>query len=207
MAIIALNTSKLPITDKLVKGQEIITKSTGNPAVPGNAASLAAFSNAQADLLAQNEAWENNRLSGVQLQTSLQNALASWNTMLNGLAGVTENATQGDAEKIQSAGFAIRATPSPRPPLEAPTGLLARTNGAPGVTRLNWNPLDGARFYIVQQNPNPMLENGWVQVATSTKARCETEGVEPGTEMWYRVAAADSDGQGPWSAPTCRPVM
>jgi hypothetical protein len=207
MAIIVTNTSRLPITDKLVKGQDIITKSTNNPAVPGNGAALTTFSNAQADLQAANADYEASRQNCMQKQAARENALAGWNTALNGLAGVTENATQGDAEKILSAGFDVRAPRTPKPPLGAPTDVLAQTNGAPGVTKLNWSPMDGARLYVIQQNPNPTQENGWVQAATSTKSRCETDGVQPGTEMWYRVAGVDGDGQGPWSAPTCRPVM
>ena len=207
MAIIALNTSKLPFPTKLVKGQDIITKSTGNPNVPGNAAAVTAFSNAQADLLAANAEYEANRQAGLQLQSAREDALASWNTALTGLAGVTENATQGDATKILSAGFDIRGAATPKPPLGAPTDVLAQTNGSPGVTKLSWSPLDGVRLYIIQQNLNPALENGWTQVATSTKARCETNGVAPGTVMWYRVAGVDTEGQGPWSAPACRPVM
>ena len=207
MAIIALNTSKLPFADKLVKGQDIITKSTGNPGVPGNAAAVTAFSNAQTDLQAANADYEANRQAGLQLQSARDDALLAWNTALNGLAGVTENATQGDATKILSAGFDIRAAVTPKPPLGAPTNLLAQTNGSPGVTKLSWTPLDGVRLYLIQQNPNPMTESGWTQVATSTKARCETNGVEPGNDMWYRVAGVDSTGQGPWSAPAARPVM
>lgn len=50
MSTIAINVSGLPLVDKLVKGQDIITKSTNNPAVPGNATLLAAFVTAQEDL-------------------------------------------------------------------------------------------------------------------------------------------------------------
>ena len=49
MSTIAINVSGLPLADKLVKGQDIITKSTNNPAVPGNATLLAAFVAAQQD--------------------------------------------------------------------------------------------------------------------------------------------------------------
>jgi hypothetical protein len=207
MAIIALNTSRLPILAKLAKGQDIIDKSTNNPSVPGNATALTAFSNAQADLEAANVEYEANRQTGLQLQSARQDALTAWNTALTGLGGVTESATGGEATKILSAGFQIRGVPAPKPAPGAPVDLLAKTNGSPGVTMLTWKPLDGVRLYVIQQNPNPTVETGWVQVATSTKARCETNGVEPGSEMWYRVAGVDTNGQGPWSAPASRPVM
>ena len=50
MSTIAINVSGLPLADQLVKGQDIITKSTNNPDVPGNATLLAAFMAAQQDL-------------------------------------------------------------------------------------------------------------------------------------------------------------
>jgi hypothetical protein len=100
MANIAINTSKLPIASKLVKGQDIITKSTNNPDVPGNTTVLAAFSAAQAALDAANAAVEANRQLAKQLMTARENALAVWNTAITGLAGFTESATEGDAEKI-----------------------------------------------------------------------------------------------------------
>ena len=134
-------------------------------------------------------------------------ALAGWNNALNNLAAFTESATEGDPTKITSTGFDVRGAATPKPPLGAPTDVLAQTNGSPGVTKLTWKPLDGVRLYIIQQNPNPTVENGWTQVATSTKARIATNGVAPGSVMWYRVAGVDSTGQGPWSAPASRPVM
>lgn len=207
MAIIAINTNKLPLPDKLQRGQDIITKSTANPNVPGNAAVLTAFSNAQEDLVTANTAHLGAQTTLKNLMDQRDAALVAWNNALTNLAGFTQSATQGVLEKITSTGFDVRPPRTPLPPLEAPTELLAKTNGAPGVTKLSWTPLDGARLYVIQQNPNPTMDNGWVQVATSTKARTETDGVEPGKEMWYRVAGVDSEGQGPWSAPTCRPVM
>lgn len=100
MAIIALNTSRLPVLAKLAKGQDIIDKSKNNPSVPGNAAAVTAFSNAQADLEAANTAYEANWQSGLQLLSAREDALNTWNTTLTGLSGVTENATGGEATKI-----------------------------------------------------------------------------------------------------------
>lgn len=207
MAIIATNTAKLPIPDKLEKGQDIITKSTANPSVPGNTAVLAAFTNAQEDLVAANNAHVGAQTTLKNLMDQRDDALVSWNTALNSLAAFTESATQGDATKITSTGFDVRGNPTPKPPLEAPTGLLAKTNGSPGVTKLNWNPLDGARCYIIQQSPSPITEASWTPVATTTKSRRDTGGAVPGEEYWFRVAGVDSEGQGPWSAPACRQVM
>ena len=50
LSTIAINVSGLPLADKLVKGQDIITKSTNNASVPGNATVLGTFVAAQAEL-------------------------------------------------------------------------------------------------------------------------------------------------------------
>ena len=109
MAIIAINTSQLPIPQKLIRGQDIITKSTSNPNVPGNTALLTAFSTQQAAFTAANAAYEANRQDARELLSARDAALEAWNGALTGLAGFTESATGGDETKILSAGFGVRA--------------------------------------------------------------------------------------------------
>ncbi len=205
MATIALNVSKLPIATKIVRGQDIITKSTGNPNVPGNTAVLTAFSNAQEDMLAANDAYEAIRLTVEQLLTARNTALFKWLNELTALAAFTQSVTGGDAEKLLSAGFEIRGSATPKPPLNAPANLQARTNGMPGVTKLSWNPLGEAVAYVVEHSAAP--EGPYTQVAMPTKASCEVEGAEPGKESWYRVAGLNADGQGPFCEPARRPVL
>ena len=207
MAIIATNTNKLPIPTKLVKGQDIITKSTGNPNAPGNAASLAAFSNTQADLVAANEAHVAALGNLDTLMAARTAALDNWKTALNGLAGVTQNATGGDETKILSTGFDVRRAPTPPPPAGAPGPLTVKLNGSPGVTKLSWPPVTDAKSYLVEQSPDPITPTSWVQVDTPTKASCELDGADPGKVYWYRVAAVSPSGAGPWSGPASRPVM
>ena len=207
MANIALNTNRLPITGKIVKGQQIITMSTGNPLVPGNVAALTAFGNAQADLIAANDAYETSRGVTANLLSQRDDAEAAWNTTLNGLAGVTENATQGDKTAILSAGFDVRGPKTPPPPISAPTGVAVATNGSPGVSKVKWNPVTRAKSYLVEMSPDPITEKSWEQVDTPTKASCEATGAEPGKIQWFRVAAVNASGAGPWSEPAKRPVM
>ena len=98
MSTIAINVSGLPLADKLVKGQDIITKSTNNPAV-------AARSAVPSKMTAREVAQEN------------------WMERLNLLASFTESATAGDAEAIESAGFAVRSPRRPPHPASEGRGL------------------------------------------------------------------------------------
>ena len=207
MAIAVTNTNRLSIADKIVKGQEIITKSTGNPNAPGNAAAVAAFLAAQEDLIAANDA---HTAALGTLDTRMAGritALNNWLVALSGLAGLTQSVTGGVEEKILSTGFEVRRPPAPTPPLGAPGPLSAKLNGSPGVTKLSWPPLAEAKSYLVEQSPEPVTETSWVQVDTPTKASCAVAGAEPGKVYWFRVAAVGSNGAGPWSGVASRPVM
>jgi hypothetical protein len=206
MATIALNVSKMPVADKIVRGQDIITKSTNNPAVPGNGASLTAFSNAQADLIAANDAYEGARTTCMNHRIARDNALTGWLTALKGLAGVTENETAGDAEKITSTGFDIRHEATPTPPVDAPTNVMVQTNGTPGVSKISFE-CECAETFLIQRSTDPDNESSWVLVLVTTKMHCEVPGAEPGKPCWFRIAGVNPSGQGPWSEPARRPVM
>ncbi len=207
MSKIALNISKLPIAVQIVKGQDYISKGTNNPNVPGNAAALGEFVTAQADLIAANAAYEAARQTCKEKHTARQTARAAWLGKANLLGGVTEVATEGNAEFIESAGFDVVAGRTPTQELTAPINVRAETNGRPGHTIISCEPLYGAKSYIVQKSTAPDAEDGWETVANPTKATCDTNGVTPGTRVWYRMAGVNGRGRGPWSEPVARPVM
>ena len=207
MSTIAINVSGLPLADKLVKGQDIITKSTNNPAVPGNATLLAAFVAAQQDLDFANNAEVAARSAVPARMTARETAQENWMEKLNLLASFTDSATAGDGEAIESAGFAVRSARTPPQPLPAPTRVVANTNEKPGYTELDWEPVSGAKSYVVQISADPIAAGSWAFSATCTAARIEVNGADAGKRHWYRVSAVNSRGQGPWSEPACRPVM
>ena len=207
MARITVNSNKLPIANKIVKGQNIITSSTGNPKVPGNQAALAAFAAAQEELVRVNAEVVVLRGSLVEKMMVRDDAAANWMARLNGLAAFTASATGGDAADIHSAGFSVRAVRTPTQALPAPAKVVARTNDWPGHTQLRWAPLPGAKSYMIQRCADPMTEDGWEFATSCTAASADVNGSEPGARCWYRVAGVNGKGLGTWSAPVCRPVM
>lgn len=207
MSKIACNVNKLIVPLKIVKGQDLITKGTNNPLVPGNTDESADLTTAQAALVAANNAYEAARTACKQALSARNNAVTAWLVKVYALAGVTEAITEGDETAILSAGFDVVSPRTPTQPLEAPTNVRAETNGTPGHTIVSCDPLPGAKSYLVQKTTDPEAEEGWVTVATPTKATANTNGVTPGTRAWYRMAGVNGRGQGPWSEPTPRPVM
>ncbi len=207
MAIIALNISGKSLSDRIFKGQDIITKSTGNPNVTGNAAALAALVTAQANLVSSANDEVAARSTVKEKMLLREAAENAWETALAGLAGVTTTLTGGNAAEIVSTGFDIRAAATPSRDLPAPTKVVASLNGTPGHTLLDWEPMVGAKSYIVQISPDPMTATSWSNACTCTPAHADVNGAEPGKRYWYRISAVNTKGQGPWSEPVCRPVM
>ena len=205
MALITTNASRLSVVDKCARGTVIITSSTDNPLVPGNAGQLAAFAGNQAALVAKNAEVEVARATLATLLAERDVAEEKWDRGVAHLAGVTEALTQGDRTAMLSAGFGVRGRNTPPQPLSAPEAVQATTNGSPGKTKLRWQGLDGAVSYSVEMNTTPDKE-GWRHVTTTTKSSCEVDGAEPGKPCWFRVAGVNPLGRGPWSSPALRPV-
>lgn len=207
MAKITNNTTGLNPLEKCEKGQVIITKSTNNPQAPGNAVQLASFVSTQDGLVNANAAVETARDTLKELVSARDAAEVVWDAELVALAGVTQAVTGGDATAILSTGFGVRGSNTPPQPLVAPGDVMAKTNGAPGNTKLSWKKLHDAVTYLVQRSAEPMTEGSWLTVATPTRASCEVDGAVPGKVCWFRVAGVNAAGTGPWSAPACREVM
>ncbi len=202
-----MNVSSLTIPEKLVKGQDIITKSTSNPGVPGNTAVLAAFSAAQVAFTAANAAYEAVRQQARQLMTERDTAEQEWVASMNILAAFTESATDGDAAKIESAGFGVKAAPAPPQPVAQILNVKVTFTGMPGHSEVRWKRETNADAYVVERSADPITSTSWDNVGTVAEARYEGNGAIPGQKYWYRVAAVNRLGQGPWSEPALRPVM
>ena len=207
MSQIKIGVTGLPIGDKILRGQNIITKSTGNPNVPGNTVPLAAFAAKQtafqtavADAIAKREAAKNATLAQ-------DVAEGLWRASLTLLAAFTENATGGDAVKFTTAGFEARGGNTPTPVPEQVLSVNVFLNSTPGHSRVTWGGVERADGYLVQGSPDPITPTSWTQPIVSTKTAYPANGAAPGQKYWYRVAAFNAAGQGPWSAPAERPVM
>jgi len=207
MATVVTNTNKLSIPEKLVKGQDIITMSTDNPNVPGNAALVAALSTAQADLVAANSAFEQGRQDCKQMMSARDAALETWNAAVSGLASFTESATGGDATDILSAGFSVKAPPSPPQPVGQVMNVVVSFTGDPGYSEVRWKRESNADAYVVECSQEPITDTSWKNMGTVAEVKYVGNGAIPGQKCWYRVSAVNRAGRGPWSVPALRPVM
>ena len=207
MAKIKIDVTDLSVAQKLIKSAEFVNMGTGNTNVPGNAALITALAAAQTALNTAECAAEETRTLSKQRTSDRDAALAVWTTAVTNLAGFTQSATGGDAGKILSAGFDVCKPPTPVPTPEGVLGLTVQLNGSPGYSRVSWDAAAGADGYLLQGSPDPITATSWQTPVISKKTKVNANGASPGEKYWYRVAAFNSGGQGPWSQPASRPVM
>jgi hypothetical protein len=137
---------------------------------------------------------------------TLHAAMAAYKVTMTQLGAYAENVTAGDAVKLESGGFVLRATPSPIGQLGQVEGMKLTINGFPGRLHARWKPLRGAMSYDVQVSATPDTESSWVNVSGSSKSFTTLEELTSGTRMYVRVRGIGKSPAGPWSEPIGRIV-
>jgi len=123
-------------------------------------------------------------------------------------AGLTERgdyiqqASGGDEGKILSAGFEVRALPTPVGPLPAPVDFLPSMGALQGQMSCAWKPVKGAKSYLLEWHEHTVT-TGWSQ-AFPTKAKFSVTGLLSGKTYIFRVAAIGAAGPGPYSVEAAR---
>lgn len=134
-------------------------------------------------------------------KTSLQDEQsAAVDLLVAQLASYVDNASGGDATKIESAGFAVRATPAPIGELPAPTDLQVLPSEHAGSADVSWKSVYGAKAYSIERAEDaPTLE--YRVIGNSTKKATALNSMVSGKKYWFRVAAIGAAGQSAWSDP------
>jgi hypothetical protein len=119
-------------------------------------------------------------------------------TAITRAAQTAFSATNGDPAALLALGLELEAAKRPVGQPAAPGQLRATPAEVEGVAKLRWKrPLRRCTF-LVEMTRDPVA-GGWKQVAISIRQSCEIPGLESGGKYWFRVAATNAHGQGPWS--------
>lgn len=116
------------------------------------------------------------------------------------LASYVDSASGGEATKIESAGFAVRATPTPVGELPAPTDLQVQPSEHAGSADLSWKSSRGSKAFSIERAADGPSLN-WAVIGNSTKKEASLNSMVSGTKYWFRVAAIGAAGQSAWSDP------
>ncbi len=173
---------------------------TGNPNFTNPLPSVATLT-AQADGLeaAYNEAQAARLVS--KSKTAVQDdQTVAGDLLVAQLASYVDSASGGDATKIESAGFGVRATPTPVGELPAPTDLQVVPSEHAGSADVSWQSVRGAKAFSIERAPDAPNLN-WAVIGTSTKKAASLNSMVSGMRYWFRVAAIGTAGQSAWSDP------
>jgi hypothetical protein len=111
--------------------------------------------------------------------------------------------TAGDPAAFLQAGLEIAKVKQPVGRPDAPENLRALATEFEGKVRLRWQRPVRRCYFDIEATTDPSATTGWKQVAGSLRQTCEVSGLESGKKYWFRVAASNAHGQGPWSQAVC----
>jgi hypothetical protein len=109
--------------------------------------------------------------------------------------------TGGDPVALLAAGVGVKKAKQPVGKPGAPTLMRVVSAESEGAVRLRWKRPVRRCAFLIQMTTAPAATRGWKQVAISIRQSCAVTGLKSGAKCWFRVAASNSYGQGPWSQP------
>lgn len=188
----------LAVPTKIQYVRRLVTAITGNPNFPTPNPSVATLTAAVDSLETLFNDAQAARLVS-KTKTGLQDdQSAAVNDLVVQLASYVDNASGGDATKIESAGFEVRATPQPIGPLPMPTDLQVLPSEHPGSADVSWKGVYGARSYSIERAEDaPVLD--FSVIGNCTKKQATLNSMVSGKKYWFRVAAVGAAGQSAWS--------
>lgn len=196
--VIVLGFRSLTPAALVEKGRNHIEDCTGNADVTLPAGFLTDFAAACDALESSNMAVSQNGGKTDHLLRNERRAVVE--EFIRKLAGYVEAQCTNDAEKIASAGFTIRKTPSPVGMVAAPNNLRAKRGVLGGEVDLRWDRVKGRLMYAVYVNAgDPNVEDGWTLLTQTSKNYHVADGLTTDRVYYFRVQAIGTMGAGPAS--------
>lgn len=113
-----------------------------------------------------------------------------------------QDKSDGNPEKIHSAGFQVQGGPEALGDLGSVQNLRVAFSDMEGQLNSRWNKVRGASSYIVEHALNPL--GPWTQSTVTTRVSHKLTGLTPGQKYYVRVCAVGATGNGPWSDLACK---
>ena len=142
------------------------------------------------------------------LKTALRAALvkrdnkaAAMRNQTTRAAAAINYATGGDPVALLVAGVGVKKAKQPVGRPGTPASLRVISAESDGAVSLRWKRPVRRCAFLIQMTTAPSATRGWKQVAISIRQSCTVTGLKSGAKCWFRVAANNSHGQGPWSQP------
>lgn len=203
MTIIILYTVKIDLeglnaSGTVERARNHVVSMTGNPFTLTPIPALALVTAAADALEAADLVYEKN---GGRLDLLARNErLRELRELIKDLGGYVQAVCGGDAEKITSTAFGVRALPSPPQLMPAPGNLRAVSTDMPGELRLRWSRVRNKKSYVIQwTDADPLVEANWTMLDITPKNFYTKTGLDRNKTYSFRVLAVGAAGAGPAS--------
>lgn len=205
MALIKLSLESLSRLEKVVQGETIAPKMTGNSAFPDAGPLVAILVTKTAALKAKLLAQEAAKQAAKEATEQATVAEEEYHSALNALADHAQSVSGGDATKLLSGGFDLRSEGAPTT-MGQVTNLGATEGDDASEIDLSWDAVRGAKSYEVQSSPDPVTPTSWSHLGIATKSKITFAGLPSGAVCFFRVRAVGANGNGPWSDPAMKRI-
>jgi hypothetical protein len=199
MKLVKLGLAEKTIDEKVAQGNAIKTGLTGNanfPSTTPTAASLGTTTTALANAkIARDNAFEAAKAATVALHV----AEDAYDAAVTQIAASCEATANGDAAKLEGAGFEMRATATPINTLTQVQNLRLTSNTYAGKLFARWDPVRGAKSYEVQICADPPTEENFRPLTPATAGTYVIADLPSMTRQWLRVRGVSKKSVGPWS--------
>ena len=110
------------------------------------------------------------------------------------------NLTAGNnIEVLAGSGFPLTKERTPVSDMPKPVGFKVTMAEGSGQVHLRSNTIYGAKAYVFQYAVVPSSGDISWSIVNKSRLRTMINGLVPGTQYMFRIAAVGSKGQGPWS--------
>ncbi len=189
--------TRVTVKALLSKSRNVVTMMTGNPNFTTPVPPLASVTGICDKLAAATEAYDFTR-SRLEKQDRDQ-YFEELRSAIRDLSGYVQSQSEGDVDKILSAGFEVEKTPAPIGQLPAPQNVRAIARPYPGSIEVRFGGVRGRQSYQVYRTTEPKVESSWELVATTGKTRIIVDNLVSDNVYFFRVVALGAAGFSPVS--------
>jgi len=204
MAKVRLNLRGLSTSIKAAKARQIVTAMTGNPSFTTPTPALTAVTAAATALETAIDDALMARNTAVTKTAMMHDKEEALELILRQLASYVESIAGDDELMILSAGMEVKAPGVASSTPATPAALSATEGDHEGEIDLSWDPVNGAKTYVIERSPDPPIPASWAHETVSLKSSVSVGGLVSGTRYWFRVASMASNGQSGWSDPATK---
>lgn len=206
MAEAELETSKLTVSQLLSVAAGIANSLEGNAHFPTPEPPLEELRKVISELAMAEKIWQERRDAASQAQIVRDEIAGTLRDALGREVAYVQEASDGEAAKILSAGLHLHEGLSLWP-FGAPgdvEAIMASAGDEPGEIDLTWDPIPDAGGYEIEMTADLCGNGPWEQASATVKSKATIEHLASRGHYWFRVRAINHRGAGDWSPPVMK---